>query len=140
MKRNKELRIVVDANCWISSLLSQKFKSQLEIVYCKEYRLLFSERLFWEVGGAIRKPYLAKQIVQADYEKLVSLLRTDAELIDVHSVVEVCRDPKDNFLLALAKDGNADYLITGDDDLLVLKTFGKTKIVTLTEFEAVFPS
>jgi len=44
-------------------------------------------------------------------------------------------DPKDNFLLALAKDGNADYLITGDNNLLSLKEFGKTKIVTLSEFE-----
>jgi putative PIN family toxin of toxin-antitoxin system len=67
-------------------------------------------------------------------------LRNSAELVDVHSVVEVCRDPKDNFLLALVKDGNADYLITGDDDLLVLETFEKTKIVTLTDFEAAFSS
>ena len=137
--KNKKLRIVVDANCWISSLLSQTFKSQLEIVYDKECRLLFSEQLFWEVGGAIRKPYLVKHIIRTDYEKLISLLRTDAELVDVHSVVKVCRDPKDNFLLALAKDGNADYLITGDDDLLVLETFEKTKIVKLTDFEAAFP-
>jgi len=35
----------------------------------------------------------------------------------------------------LAKDGNADYLITGDDDLLVLKEFEKTKIVSLSGFE-----
>ena len=138
MKKNKKLRIVVDANGWISSLLSRKFKVQLDIVYGEEYRLLFSEQLFLELDGAIRKPYLAKQIVRTDYEILISKLRTIAELIDVHSVVEVCRDPKDNFLLALAKDGNADYLITGDDDLLVLETFGKTKIVTITDFETAF--
>jgi hypothetical protein len=62
-------------------------------------------------------------------------LRDIAELVDVHSVVDICRDPKDNFLLALAKDGNADYLITGDKDLRVLKEFEKTKIVSLDEFE-----
>ncbi len=56
-------------------------------------------------------------------------------MVDVRSKVELCRDPKDNFLLALAKDGDADYLITGDADLLVLKEFEKTKIVTLAEFE-----
>ena len=62
----------------------------------------------------------------------------DAELVEVHSVVDVCRDPKDNYLLALAKDSNADYLITGDTDLLVLKEFEKTKIVKLNDFETVF--
>ena len=46
----------------------------------------------------------------------------------------VCRDPKDNFLLALAHDGKADYLLTGDNDLLVMKKFGRTKIVKISEF------
>ena len=56
------------------------------------------------------------------------------DLIEVESSVTVCRDPKDNFLLALAKDGKADYLLTGDKDLLDLIKFGKTKIKTITEF------
>ena len=54
--------------------------------------------------------------------------------IEVTSEVEVCRDKKDNFLLALAKDGTASHLITGDNDLLILKTFSKTKILTLSEY------
>ena len=56
------------------------------------------------------------------------------DLIQVESIVSICRDPKDNFLLALAKDGKADYLLTGDKDLLDLKNFGKTKIKTITAF------
>jgi predicted nucleic acid-binding protein len=63
------------------------------------------------------------------------MLRSSAELIDVRSVVDVCRDPKDNFLLALAKDGNADYLITGDGDLLSMQQFEQTNIVELSTFE-----
>jgi len=45
-----------------------------------------------------------------------------------------CRDVKDNYLLALSKDADADYLITGDKDLLVLKQFENTLIVTLAQF------
>ena len=56
------------------------------------------------------------------------------DLIEVQSVITFCRDPKDNFLLALAKDGKADYLLTGDKDLLILTKFGKTKIKTITTF------
>lgn len=55
-------------------------------------------------------------------------------MVDVVSKVNVCRDWKDNFLLALSKDAKADYLISGDKDLLDLRKFGKTKILTLTEF------
>ena len=50
------------------------------------------------------------------------------------SVIYLCRDPKDNFLLALAKDAGADYLITRDDDLLILQKFESTAILTLNQF------
>jgi len=56
-------------------------------------------------------------------------------LIEVHSKVDICRDTDDNFLLALAKDGKADYLITGDNDLLIIKKFRQCHISTYTEFE-----
>lgn len=56
------------------------------------------------------------------------------DLTEVASIITICRDPKDNFLLALANDGKADYLLTGDKDLLELKKFGKTKIEKLTAF------
>jgi predicted nucleic acid-binding protein len=46
----------------------------------------------------------------------------------------MCRDSKDNFLLSLAVDGNADYLITGDKDLLILEKVNKTLIVTIQEY------
>jgi uncharacterized protein len=54
--------------------------------------------------------------------------------LTVTSEVSLCRDEDDNFLLALAKDSKADFLITGDKDLLVLKQFENTSILTLTEF------
>ena len=136
--KHKKIRLVVDANVWISTLLSPKFQSRVECIFNLEYHLLVSEQLFCELDRTIRKPYLEKQINRTDYRGLVSRLKSFAELVDVRSVVEICRDPKDNFLLALAKDGNADYLITGDHDLLVLNEFEKTKIIELSEFKTTF--
>ena len=52
----------------------------------------------------------------------------------MHSTVEICRDPKDDFLLSLCIDGNAHYLLTGDKDLLALIKFGETNIVTFSHF------
>ena len=65
---------------------------------------------------------------------MLSAFEPFTDLIEVESIVTICRDDKDNFLLALAKDGKADYLLTGDNDLLELKKFGKTKIQTLASF------
>ena len=133
--KSKQIRLIVDANAWISSLLSPGFQVRLDIVFGSAYHLMVSAELFDDMASAMCKPYPSENIKPAAYDKLVSQLRVNAELVDVHSVVDVCRDPKDNFLLALAKDGNADYLITGDKDLLVMERFGKTKIVSLRDFE-----
>lgn len=61
-------------------------------------------------------------------------IRDRAEFIKIKNIVADCRDPKDNFLLSLSVDGKATHLIAGDKDLLVLKVYGKTKILTMTEF------
>lgn len=52
------------------------------------------------------------------------------------SKVIACRDVKDNFLLTLSKDANADYLVTGDKDLLDMGEFGNARILTMTDFLA----
>lgn len=65
---------------------------------------------------------------------MLSVFEPFMELIEVNSNINVCRDPKDDFLLALAKDGNANFLLTGDKDLLELKRFGHTNIVALSHF------
>lgn len=68
---------------------------------------------------------------------MLELFDVYGQIVDIVSNVQACRDPKDNFLLALARDGNADYLISGDLDLLDMKEFEDTRIVTFYEFEKV---
>ncbi len=60
----------------------------------------------------------------------ISFLEIVGLEVEIISKVSVCRDAKDNYLLALAQDSLADFLITGDQDLLILKTFQTTVIST----------
>jgi len=69
-----------------------------------------------------------------DVERLLLKIKSRAAFIDVKSEISECSDPKDNFLLSLSQDGNASHLLTGDKDLLVLKRFGQTKILKITEY------
>ena len=48
----------------------------------------------------------------------------------------VCRDPEDDHIIALADSARANYIITGDEDLLILKRYGSTQIVTPRQFWA----
>lgn len=64
---------------------------------------------------------------------MVSFLKV-AEMVEIRETIVVCRDPKDDKLLELAVSGNADFLVTGDKDLLVLNPFRGVEIITPREF------
>jgi len=96
--------------------------------------LLFSERLFAEFVGVASREKFRKYFSESDIHELSAKMKKVAKIIQTTTIQTQCRDPKDNFLLELAVDGKADYLITGDDDLLVLKTVKKTQIVTFGDF------
>lgn len=81
-----------------------------------------------------RRPKFKRFFSHSDIEDLLETIEEYAEFVTVQTRIEVCRDPKDNFLLSLSIDGNADFLITGDKDLLTLTNFGETTITTISEF------
>ncbi len=79
-------------------------------------------------------PKFVKYFKKEDIQKVLDVIDCCSKIVKVKSTVNLCRDPKDNFLLALAKDSNADYLITGDEDLLVIKNIYQTDILSYIEF------
>ena len=64
---------------------------------------------------------------------LRALLR-QSELVEITESVRVCRDPKDDKILEIAINGNADYIISGDNDLLELNPFRGISIISPAEF------
>ena len=67
-------------------------------------------------------------------ESLMILIHRRSIFIDVTSQIALSRDTKDDYLLALSLDGNADFLITGDNDLLVLGKYQQTVIMKIADF------
>jgi putative PIN family toxin of toxin-antitoxin system len=91
--------------------------------------------LLEELADVTSRPKLRKFFTQSEWDLILDIIDRYAVYIPVVSDVNVCRDIKDNFLLSLAKDSQADYLITGDNDLLTLKVFEITQILTVAEFQ-----
>ena len=138
MRSGKKVKIVVDTNLWISFLISLPTEQRLRrLLLSGKIDILFSQELFEELETTASKRKFRRYFDTSHLEMFLQMLIEIVEIVDVHSDVEICRDPRDNFLLALAMDGDADYLMTGDHDLLTLKKFGKTRIVTVKEFEKV---
>jgi len=134
MARNKPLKLVIDTNVWISFIISNKQNLLDQILFSEKAILLFSEELIAEINLTASKPKLKKYFGANAVEEMFSVFEPFVDFVQITSTVDICRDPNDNFLLALAKDGKADYLLTGDNDLLELKRFGKTKIKTISTF------
>jgi putative PIN family toxin of toxin-antitoxin system len=132
--KNKASRIIIDTNLWISFLITKNFTKLDEILFSKECVLIFSQELLEEFLAVAKRPKFRRFFSPSDLEEILESIQEYAEFIDVTSSIEVCKDPKDNFLLSLSIDGNADFLLTGDNDLLILTKFHKTAIVTISEF------
>jgi len=96
--------------------------------------LIFSDELISEFVEVVNRPKFEKYFSKNDIEKILDYFDQYGKLIKVKSDTKICRDEKDNFLLNLSIDSKADYLITGDNDLLVLEKIERTKIINFTDF------
>lgn len=135
-------RVVVDTNAWLSaflhpaSLLGQRL---LQLRLRPQFALVYSRELQEEILRVLTtKPYFTARVSGAALARIRQQVARFAPLTPVQSVVQVCRDPDDNFLLALCQDAAADFLISGDKDLLVLGAFGPTRILTWAEAADLF--
>ena len=117
------------------SLLSKKINFIDNLLSNRNIQLVFCRELLDELLEVSARPKLKKFFTTDDKKLILNIIERYADYVIVTSEVDLCRDPKDNFLLALAKDSNADFLITGDKDLLVLKKFEETQIVTVAEYQ-----
>ncbi len=127
-------RVIIDTNLWISFLITRDLKTLDIHVKNGKIKILFSLELIEEFLSVANRPKFKRYFSKEDIEQLIDLFDLYGEIVQVKSKIELCRDPKDDFLLSLAIDSKADYLITGDNDLLDLKTIEKTKIVTMTDY------
>ena len=134
----KKNRIIFDTNIWISFLISKSLGDVDKLILNGKIVLLFSHELMTEFIDVTSREKLKPFFREEDVASLIDLIEVYGEIVTVKSNIRICRDNKDNFLLALAKDGKADYLVSGDKDLLALESFEKTKIVSLTSFRETY--
>ena len=128
--------IVADTNWWISLIIKNFNNKFAETLQNSHLKFVTSAELTEEIRATLSKERLQKFLHPDIINTFWPLYKTFVTTIKVSSIVSVCRDPADNFLLALAKDSNADFLITGDKDLLIIGQFQNTIICTMTDFIA----
>ena len=133
----KKTKLILDTNIWISFIISDRLKYLDNTILRADIQLLFSEELIEEFIIVSRRAKFAEFFKDKDIEKLLRLFRIYGVLYKTKSQIKICRDSKDNFLLSLAINSGADYLATGDKDLLEIRKVGKTMIISLHELEEI---
>ena len=133
------IRAVLDTNQYVSMALKPGGTADQLLTAWREERfvLLLSPPILDEIIRVLRYPRLRRliRLTPTELDGLIESLLLDAELTPGRLAVHVItRDPSDNMFLTCAVEGRADYIVSGDQDLLTLETYQGIPIVTAAEF------
>ena len=126
---------MLDPNVLVSMLIGKRVAALKVIFHDPAYRLVLDESLIAEFDELARRTKFRKYFPEEVVDLVVEQLCLSGELVAPPERIEkICRDPEDDYLLALCKTAKADVLVTGDEDLLVLDQHGRTRIMTPGSF------
>ena len=118
------MRVVIDTNVWLSALLwGGQPNFILQLVEKKQIQAISSEEILNELMDIFQKPKLQKRLNQLNFsaEEVTIVAKRLMIFVRIEAIIiPELRDPKDQMILATAITGNADVVISGDKDLLVL--------------------
>lgn len=130
-----EVRYVFDTNALISALLFENSKPAQALRYAlANGEVLVSLDLLEELNEVLGREKFNRYLTTEEREEFLEALIERAVLVEITENVQECRDPKDDKVLELALNGEAQYIISGDRDLLVLHPFRDVLVITADEF------
>ena len=139
------VRAVLDTNFLVSGLMAKEgAPHQILDAWLKDrFTLVTSLYLVEELVHVLSYPRIAERL-RLDEEELTAILAALLSKAEVTSgqlcLPGVTRDPKDDSIVACAKEGEADYIVSGDQDLLVLGEYEGIQVVTPRQFVEILSS
>ena len=131
----KSIKVIFDTNVWISFLIGKSLSFIKTYISTGEIKVVITEQLLKEIKEVTSRDKFKKYFPPESVLELIELLETIAEKVEIKPTHFINRDPKDNFLMDLIDFSKADYLVTGDKDLLVHNPFKSATILTPANFE-----
>lgn len=129
------MRVVLDTNVFVTALLHGAIPRRVYHAFLSgQLTPVFSSHTLEELVDVLTRPSLRVLMNEGEILELLTLIQRDALMVHPTQHINACRDPKDNILLECALAGRADYLITGDRDLLVLDPFRGIRILRPRDF------
>jgi putative PIN family toxin of toxin-antitoxin system len=129
-----EIRIILDTNVWISYAIGKKMDSLKDVLVNKVFQSYICDELINEFVDVSGRPKIRKYISENRRSDTIKLMKMTGRQVVLKLKIAGGDDPKDFYLLSLAKQIKAQYLITGDRGLLSLDPFSGTRVVNYNEF------
>ena len=128
-------RFVADTNLIISRLLLPDSKTAVAFIKAqKGGDMLVSDSTLSELAQVLARPKFDKYLSPEDRKRFFTLIAPLCIKIDIVQTITACRDLKDNKFLELALNGSADFILSGDKDLLALHPFQGIPIYKPAEY------
>jgi len=132
------IRAVIDTSILIRALIKPRgtVGPILQALRDADYQLVYSDPLLAELADVLARPRLAKKygVTTEDVATVLSLILLRDEPVLSARRIDVCRDPTDNMVLEAAVAGQADAIVSGDEDLLTLSPFEAIPILSPATF------
>lgn len=126
------MRVVLDSNVFIAAVASRGLCEAVVELCLERHCLIAGEGILGEIEDKLRTKLKVPSRVVAEY---VKFLRQNTELVKPEKLdSKTCRDPNDLMVLGLVSPGEAQAIVTGDKDLLVLSVFKGASIMTPRDF------
>jgi putative PIN family toxin of toxin-antitoxin system len=124
-------RVILDTNVLISRLLLVDSRASRAVRRLMDRsQPLASEDTLGELADTLSRPKFDRYVSREDRQRFFELFARVAEWVTITTTIRQCRDPKDDKFLELAIDGDADWIVTGDKDLLDLSPYQGIQILT----------
>lgn len=132
-----ELRFVFDTNTVISAVLLRQSVTRQAFDRARSTgTLIVSFDTLAELVDVLRREKFNKYLTEWERQQFLAAYVRDAVVVEPIETIHACRDPQDDKFLEAAIAGEANYLVTGDRDLLVLHPLRKIEIITPAMFLA----
>ncbi len=129
------MRVIFDCNIWVSFLIGHNLEAMRSILSSPTVEVYCCPQLMDEIVNVTGRDKIRKYVTDGDIEDLLRIIRAYCRLVELpHETNAAVRDPKDLYLLSLAEAVEADYLVSGDADLLVLTQHKGTQLIRLSDF------
>lgn len=129
------MKVIFDCNIWVSFLIGHHLSDVREILTLPTVEVYCCPQLMTEVVDVASRDKIRRYVTDADVEDLLRIIHAYCRNVEfTREATSAVRDPKDLYLLSLAETVEADYLVSGDADLLVLGTHKATRLIKLSEF------